>query len=1443
MRRKRNKQLWLHRTKGDKRTGKGPSINTGDDLPYVDQSPSPDIGNIPAGPDEMETHPSGIDFDVNAIVNANTDVMTSAVNVNDNSNHAHDATVTCNDADVAALENEFISNSVEQLSDIQMLNELCLRLNEENLLYDFITLVRSIANGSMPADNISFRCALDTGRLYNTKTTTNMRYPKASRKWWELVREVGGGRIIRLFQGPKHMGHLTVHNKHLGIFLPQDGLFNFAVPDINILRKTTTNIGNQIPPGFIQAIIQFIDKSKQYNLGLDGKKCIPQLGKNLGEGDVHLCGFEEPSLEDQKKSFEHDLQIIQNLRQTFNDDATSLDEDIRYLGAILQIMSRRIKRQRTLQVTQERRRWKQLKEVKNNQCHANKYVKAHEYFDAFNADSNKLIADILQLNLQICSLLTKLNLNAACRYNFPSVKFPEFPNFHKLLPVESNDRSFLLSRPELVTQRSDLWHELRSKSKVTGSTINKALCLRRLKDQNEHVQVHIKGMPAAPIPADIQAKMDHGAQHEKYATATVISILMPAILPSCCHLFEVGCYFIPTAGDSNFAEISPDGIIKCTEQFTHNCSSVTGTSMPKGVLEIKCPIPDNNRVLPVHYSIPTSHICQVLSEMAASNSEICWFVSYSRQSTTLCICEFDERLWKSIWNKLKRHYNKDEPDVIKKYPEYIGQVQEDLKRYAKEKCTFVMEVPSVQHVTEYASTVSDIHYPGYAKRLIEEPDPDEEYSISDLIDELQHVCDTAETLLKRSLKLERQTPNEVFMFVINDIDRLYNTKHLQQLPVAYALKPPTLNTETLRKVVNYVTEELNRNGVQLISHSYDGQWIKLAQRSDKGQPLTLLQLQKDVWQNIHKASRSTLLQCLLQETRMTEDLYELWSLNRNIKLSFLDNNIHWKVIWSNLPTDLKSTLQSFQKKHQQLENIPKLDMYTMLQNCKDTASGIQDAVLHDLTSTEIRDNILQDHQDFVQTFLHSLQQVDKRQKWIACSCRQIMQMMSSATSINTKFTSKELDILSTCLKNITGTNIFENAKLKRDKIYILCEVLHLEYKDPTEKKLSLQCPGERIQSLKCLSLRKIWLSKYLLLYMVSKMRYAKALHDWHSSAIVPTHLTVGEYGYKHNVYCLPVTVNSHNGLPIFQIIDASHTMTNLRTHFTRKRVFGCDPLAFKRACERNPNHLHYSVIKLNLDQQNVSIAEAVFSEEMEEAMERNGDTHEAKCVNAVRNWFQACNARGIHIKARIRSLINMQRLILAYHSFEKFPCPSALFGGLPEKTFEALCISISVRLQIYQFVDGFKLNTRSLGTLSPESFYSDVSVRCLSPNGVPGSFEFRWVLAKLIKTHALKVDPTTCFHARTTRRTIRPENELDYISTDEYTDSSEDEMLQHENTTVVQFRNHPFDREHYPKNVRRRKKTDINPINRYTRGFPSVRQQGRFKFNESVVPLMQRRDT
>ena len=104
---------------------------------------------------------------------------------------------------------------------------------------------------------------------------------------------------------------------------------------------------------------------------------------------------------------------------------------------------------------------------------------------------------------------------------------------------------------------------------------------------------------------------------------------MPALLPKCSAMYEVGCYYIDGDHMDKLLVDSPDGLIRCNHNMNRaDCCQpdVYGLNSGNKSIEIKAPYPDGNN-MPVHYSIPRRYRSGTLNSNTV-NSKFCLIRSF-----------------------------------------------------------------------------------------------------------------------------------------------------------------------------------------------------------------------------------------------------------------------------------------------------------------------------------------------------------------------------------------------------------------------------------------------------------------------------------------------------------------------------------------------------------------------------------------------------------------------------------------------------------------------------------------------------------------------------------------------------------------------------------------------------------------------------------------------
>ena len=138
-----------------------------------------------------------------------------------------------------------------------------------------------------------------------------------------------------------------------------------------------------------------------------------------------------------------------------------------------------------------------------------------------------------------------------------------------------------------------------------------------------------------------------------------------------------------------------------------------------------------------------------------------------------------------------------------------------------------------------------------------------------------------------------------------------------------------------------------------------------------------------------------------------------------------------------------------------------------------------------------------------------------------------------------------------------------------------------------------------------------------------------------------------------------------------------------------------------------------------LDKQSVPFAQQVFSKEVSDAMQKLGFPNESKLVTHVRNWFNACNQRGLSIETRIEYLIDIHNYFLDFYEPKSYPMNCTHIRGLPNTTYQAIIQNVSMHIILYHLSSTKTYNQHAFSTLSVESFFSDLSAMATSNSGIP----------------------------------------------------------------------------------------------------------------------------
>ena len=134
-------------------------------------------------------------------------------------------------------------------------------------------------------------------------------------------------------------------------------------------------------------------------------------------------------------------------------------------------------------------------------------------------------------------------------------------------------------------------------------------------------------------------------------------------------------------------------------------------------------------------------------------------------------------------------------------------------------------------------------------------------------------------------------------------------------------------------------------------------------------------------------------------------------------------------------------------------------------------------------------------------------------------------------------------------------------------------------------------------------------------------------------------------------------------------MDPTHILTNLRSQICRHEFDQVKTDGFHRVSSSDHNVLPMSIVIDQLDKQSVDLTKRFFSCDVEKILIHNGDTNEAEVVHLIREWYEACDARGIHIYDRLHRMQNLYIYLCAWFDITDFPAPIKCIRGMPIQTY------------------------------------------------------------------------------------------------------------------------------------------------------------------------------
>ena len=441
----------------------------------------------------------------------------------------------------------------------------------------------------------------------------------------------------------------------------------------------------------------------------------------------------------------------------------------------------------------------------------------------------------LNIIVDLCKILAHMNGVSSLIPETCFVQLHKQPNFFPLLSAEFVSLYLdleLKENAQFCSQRSEIWHCLRKKARVTGSTMFKALGFESLKAEKEHIYVFGKGRPPKDVDPEVQKYLDFGTENEIHAVATLVGCIMPVLLAPCYIFLECGPAFIHGLSRNNLIEVSVDGIVQCknSEVCTHD-----HRGRKKIAVEVKCHYPSDDFPKFLMYRLPTRYVLQMLAEMAVHGAEELWLLSYTLYSMTVSIVYFDVTLWEKLLHLTESKYGGENVSISMKLHPASKSLKADLVKFIDIHTRYICEVPSFR--SEMIVNLPDEYISPYA--VVDVP-KENVLDFMFLMESTWIAVEECNLLFTKIHEVMREQSSELIMFMINDKDQMQSTDSPTSAPLGFALKGSCLSNKQLCHLINTMRDECKKREIPIHAECYDCQWQLTVMTSEDGEPLNLL---------------------------------------------------------------------------------------------------------------------------------------------------------------------------------------------------------------------------------------------------------------------------------------------------------------------------------------------------------------------------------------------------------------------------------------------------------------------------------------------------------------------------------------------------------------------------------------------------------------------------
>ena len=236
--------------------------------------------------------------------------------------------------------------------------------------------------------------------------------------------------------------------------------------------------------------------------------------------------------------------------------------------------------------------------------------------------------------------------------------------------------------------------------------------------------------------------------------------------------------------------------------------------------------------------------------MKVKNVQKAWYICYTEQSVVLSEVRFNESVWFELWEYIKELYDQPESKKPLQRDPKSDILKQSLSNYIDTHSSLITEVPSITG-EEGSFAGYDVTSP-YRSCL---PVVRSQFNKLDVVNSISAMTIGSTTILEEAHELNHSPATEILAFILTDTDRIKQKDTIPHVPVAYALKGPSLPKSFSHQIIEKVKDKCKEQGVHILCEVSDGQFASNLFRTLDDKPLTKLQDHKKAWQWSTKTSK------------------------------------------------------------------------------------------------------------------------------------------------------------------------------------------------------------------------------------------------------------------------------------------------------------------------------------------------------------------------------------------------------------------------------------------------------------------------------------------------------------------------------------------------------------------------------------------------------------